>query len=91
MSVFSEVVPKERAYHKIMDHLLSHFEKQGEFDSASFGEKLPQELVPTYDTCFLVTLPHFLDEEHAFEEVHKTARQLRRIYIQKKLNCLQQR
>jgi DNA primase len=82
MEVLAEVMPKERAYHKVMDHLLSHFERQDGFDGNSFGERLPKELVTTYDTCFLVTLPQFLDEEHALEEIRKTARNLRKIYIQ---------
>jgi DNA primase len=88
MKVLSEVMPKERAYHKIMDHLLSHFDNHTSFDSNTFGDGLPKELVPTYDTCFLVSLPHFSDEEHALEDVHKTARQLKKIYIQKKLKAL---
>ena len=88
MHVLMEVMPKERAYHKIMDHLLSHFENQTTFDGNTFGNDLPKELVPTYDTCFLVTLPSFSDEQHAEEEVRKTADNLKRIYIQKKLKTL---
>ena len=88
MEVLSEVMPKERAYHKIMDHLLSHFQRQEGFDSNSFGNGLPQELVSIYDTSFLVALPHFLDEEHAEEEVKKTSQQLKRLYIQKMLKEL---
>ncbi len=88
MSVFSEVLPKERAYHKIMDHLLSHFENHTTFDGNTFGNGLPKELVPTYDTCFLVALPQFSDETHAQEEIGKTAQLLKRIYIQKKLKML---
>ncbi|HVA97105.1 MAG TPA: hypothetical protein VND99_05615, partial [Candidatus Acidoferrales bacterium] len=88
MNILSEVMPKERAYHKVMDHLLSHFEHHADFNSDLFGNNLPKELVPTYDTCFLVTLPNFLDEEHAIEEVRKTAQQLKRIYIQKRLKAL---
>src|SRR5579862_4305016 len=67
MEVLSEVMPKERAYHKIMDHLLTHFQRQDSFDSADFGDGLPQELVSIYDTSFLVNLPHFTDEKHAQE------------------------
>src|SRR5205807_10379846 len=44
MHVLSEVMPKERAYHKIMDHLLSHFEHQTNFDGNIFGDGLPKEL-----------------------------------------------
>ncbi|HWY79927.1 MAG TPA: DNA primase [Candidatus Sulfotelmatobacter sp.] len=88
MSILSEVLPKERSYHKIMDHLLSHFVHQKTFDSNTFGSILPRELVPTYDTCFLISLPNFLDEAHALEEVHKTAQQLKKIYVQKKLKTL---
>jgi DNA primase len=88
MEVLSEVMPKERAYHKVMDHLLSHFKEQDSFDSNTFGDNLPKELAPTYDTCFLVSIPHFFDETHALEEIRKTARQLKRIYIQKTLKTL---
>ncbi|HSX09281.1 MAG TPA: DNA primase [Candidatus Saccharimonadales bacterium] len=88
MEVLSDVMPKERAYHKIMDHLLSHFEKNMQFDGNSFGNNLPKELLPTYDTCFLVNLPTFVDEEHAFVEIRKIANQLKRIYIQQKLKAL---
>jgi DNA primase len=88
MQVLSEILPKDRAYHKIMDHLLSHFEKDSQFDGNTFGDNLPKELVPTYDTCFLVTLPTFIDEDHALVEVRKIATQLKRIYIQKKLKAL---
>jgi DNA primase len=88
MQVLAEVMPKERAYHKIMDHLLSHFQRQEGFDSNSFGDGLPQELVATYDTSFLVTLPHFLDDVHVEEEIKKTAQQLKRLYIQKLLKDL---
>jgi len=57
------------------------------FLTARFGKGLPQELCAAYDTCFLVTLPHFLDEEHAFEEVAKQPVS-QKIYIQKKLKSL---
>ena len=88
MGVLSEVMPKERAYHKIMDHLLRHFEHHEGFDSSIFGNTLPQELVPVYNTCFLVSLPHFTDEEHMWDEVRKTTQQLKKVYIQKKLKAL---
>jgi DNA primase len=90
MQVLSEVMPKERAYHRVMDHLLSHFENHSQFDGNAFGDDLPKELVPTYDTCFLVTLPTFVDENHAFDEIRKIAYQLKRTYIQKKLKTLAQ-
>jgi len=88
MEVLSEIMPKERAYHKIMDHLLTHFQKQEGFNSSVFGSDLPQELVSVYDTSFLVALPHFADEKHAEEEVKKIAGQLKRLYIQKRLKNL---
>ena len=88
MNVLSEVLPKERAYHKIMDHLLSHFERHENFDGNIFGDGLPKELVPVYDTCFLVSLPTFPDDEHAFNEIRKIATQIKKVYIQKKLKSL---
>jgi DNA primase len=88
MEILSEILPKERAYHKIMDHLLTHFERQDGFDSTVFGDALPQELVSIYDTSFLVALPHFADDKHAQEEIKKIALQLKRLYIQKKMKDL---
>ncbi len=88
MQILSEVMPKERAYHKIMDHLLRHFEKNPTLDKNAFGNDLPTELVPSYNTCFLLTLPQFTDPKQAEEEITKTAQQLKRIYIQQKLRTL---
>ena len=88
MQILSDIMPKDRAYHKIMDHLLNHFEKHDHFDSNTFGNSLPTELVSTFDTGFLVSLPQFIDEKHEEEELQKVAYQLRRIYIQKKLKVL---
>ncbi|MGH7204061.1 MAG: DNA primase [Candidatus Levyibacteriota bacterium] len=88
MKVLSDIMPKDRAYHKIIDHLLGHFEKDSQFDSSSFADGLPKELVPSYDTGFLLSLPQFVDEKHAVEEITKTAKQLKRIYIQKRLKEL---
>lgn len=88
MKVLSDIMPKDRAYHKIVDHLLDHFENNSQFNSSSFGDGLPKELAPSYDTGFLLTLPNFIDEKHAREELMKTAQQLKRIYIQKKLREL---
>lgn len=90
MTVLSDIMPKDRAYHKIIDHLLEHFGSQAEFNSVSFGNGLPKELLPSYDTGFLLSLPTFSDEKHAKEEIVKTAQQLKRIYIQKKLRELSQ-
>jgi DNA primase len=88
MDILAEVMPKERAYHKIMDHLLSHFERHENLDTHIFGNGLPKELVPTFDTGFLVALPQFLDEKQALEEVRKTSLQLKRLYIQRRLKIL---
>jgi DNA primase len=88
MEILSDVMPKDRAYHKIMDHLLSHFEKQDHLDGKNFSTSLPKELVTTFDTGFLVSLPQFLDEKQEEAELQKISYQLRRIYIQKRLKEL---
>jgi DNA primase len=88
MQILSDIMPKDHAYHKIMDHLLSHFERYDHFDGNNFGNSLPKELIATFDTGFLVSLPQFVDEKHEEEELQKVAKQLRRIYIQKKLKAL---
>jgi DNA primase len=88
MHVLADILPKERSYHKIMDHLLRHFQKESSFNGGSFGDTLPKELTMNYDTCFLLELPQFLNEKKVEEEITNTALQLRRIYIQKRLKDL---
>jgi DNA primase len=90
ISILSDSMTRDRAYHKIMDHLLIHFETVDQFDGKSFVLGLPSELVPTFDTSALFPLPEFDSEEKLLSEVEKTAQKLKTIYIQEKMKKLAQ-
>jgi len=86
--ILSDSMSKDRAYHKIMDHLLGHFETTDSFDGKKFADGLPKELVSAYDTSLLFPLPIFDDEEKLLVEVEKAAQKLKIIYIQDKMKKL---
>ena len=90
LKVFSGIMPKDKAYHKIMDHLLEHLEQTSEFNSVAFAGTLPKELVPQFDTGFLLALPSFSDPKQIAIEVTQTAQQLKKIFIHKRLKELSQ-
>lgn len=46
---------------------------------------LPQELLPTFDTCFLLPLPAFADEAKWDGEITKTAEELFVLYLKDKI------
>ena len=88
VEILSGSMTRDRAYHKIMDHLLMHFEKQDHFDGAKFADKLPKELIQAFDTSSLFPLPEFADNDKLLIEIEKIASQLKRIYLQEKMQKL---
>ncbi len=94
VAILSESMSRERAYQKILSHLLeSPFVKTSEdkhFDHKEFGDSLPEELVPSYNTSLLFPLPLFEDQKKLLAEVEQTAANLKRFYLQKKLKDLGQ-
>ena len=88
ISILSDSMTRDRAYHKIMDHLLTHFETSEQFDGKNFALSLPNELISTFDTSALFPLPDFESEEKLLSEVEKTSQKLKVIYIQDKMKKL---
>lgn len=88
IQILSESMSKERAYHKIMDHLLQHFDRTDGFNSKAFGDGLPKELLENYEKSLLFPLPAFENEDKLLTEVEKTAQKLRTMYIQQHLKKL---
>lgn len=88
VAILSDTLSKDRASQKIMFYLLKYVETASVFDGKKFGESLPQELIPTYDTAFLFPLPELQDEQHEFAEVEKLAKKLRFTYLQVRLKKL---
>jgi DNA primase len=88
VEILSDSMSRDRAYHKIMDHLLTHFEKNDQLDGEKFAGRLPKELISAFDTSVLFPLPVFESSEKIITEVEKTAQKLKTIYIQEKLKKL---
>lgn len=88
ISILSNSMSRERAYHKIMDHLLLHFKKTDDFDGKVFADGLPRELLPAFDTSILFPLPVFDSEEKLIAEVEKAANKLKYAYIHEKMKKL---
>lgn len=82
--ILADVLPLERAHQKILQRLFA----SPDFSSQSFANNLPKELVETYDTCALLPLPQFIDEQKVLNEVENTAQKLKVIYIQQKMRKL---
>lgn len=95
IGVLSDSISRDRAYHKIMDRLLTHFESSPKplsfkgddekFDSKMFAKGLPEELVPAFDTSALFPLPVFESEEKLLTEVEKAARKLKIVYVHEQM------
>jgi DNA primase len=88
IAILSDSMSRERAYHKIMDHLLLHFKKTDDFDGKLFADGLPKELLPAFDTSVLFPLPVFDSEEKLIAEVEKAANKLKYAYIHEKMKKL---
>lgn len=85
--VLSDCMAKERAYQKIISHLLDHFAEHETFDHKKFADKLPSELHDAFNTTLLFPLPELVEEKHN-KEVEKVAGQLRTVYLKDKLKGL---
>ncbi len=89
-SILSGSLPKENSYQKILYQLRSHFANSDVFNSKTFGDSLPKELIVSYDTSLLFPLSVFQNDQKLLEEVEKTAKKLHVIYIQQKMKKLAQ-
>lgn len=85
IAILADSLSKERAYQKILHHLLDHFINVDSFDGKKFIHSLPMELVASFDTSLLYPLPHFEDAHKLLSEVEKIATKLKTIYIHQKM------
>jgi len=73
------------SYQKIINHLLSFFKKNGKFESRNFLNILPKELTMSFDAAYLFPMPSFDDDERYEREIEKVARELRVLFLRKKI------
>lgn len=81
------VFTQERAYQKLLMYLQSS-PLDGTFSTEGFGNSLPKELVPRYDTSLLMPLPPFSEDKHYNEEIKTITKKLKILYIQRRLKEL---
>lgn len=89
-SHLSQFLSHERAYQKLITHMLTYFQKHEAFDAKLFGTYLPNELVSVYDNALLFPLPPSMDQEKQLEEIEKAAQRLKELYIRKRIKELSQ-
>ena len=88
ISLLSVSVVKEKAYQKILEHLLDYFKKHASFDEKVFSGTLPSELAFTYNKGVLFPLPPFSNDEQFLREIEKVARQLRDLYLRTQIKLV---
>jgi DNA primase len=88
VSIMSEALGKERAYQKILHHLLTYFETTEAFNSQHFGNSLPTELATAYDKSLLFPLSSSINTESRMKEVVKIATHLKEMYLKERIKFL---
>jgi hypothetical protein len=86
--LLSPSLSKEKAYQKILSHLLEYFKTTEDFDHQAFSQKLPDELLHSYNKSMLFPLPPLKEKDQYIHEVEKVARQLRDLYLRERLKVV---
>lgn len=76
------------AFQKILDILFTFTVDQPSFNAKVFAEKLPPELSAAFDTCFLLPLPKFSDEEHYKTEIQKVTEELYGLFVHEQIKIM---
>ncbi len=86
--LLTEIMPKERAFQKLLYALFDWFSQLEEKNMTQFVSTLPKEFLEAYDTCLLLPLPMFEDEQKLLSEATRSALQLKELYIKQKIKTL---
>jgi len=86
--LLSPTLSKEKAYQKILTHLLEYFKNREEFNHQDFSMLLPEELLHSYNKSTLFPLPPLKDKDQYLNEVEKVAKQLRDLYLRDRLKVV---
>ncbi|HXS15429.1 MAG TPA: hypothetical protein VN711_04830, partial [Candidatus Saccharimonadales bacterium] len=76
------------SYQKIIHFLQKYCESHSDCSGKDILPSLPQELLPAFDTCFLLPLPQFESDELGTEEAKKIADQLYALFIREEIKRL---
>ena len=78
------------SYEKVLVLLRNYATKERAFVSKEFLATLPEELIPVFDTCFLLPLPTFQNDDYFKQEVKKAADELLNLGIKREIKHLTQ-
>ncbi|HSD98364.1 MAG TPA: DNA primase [Patescibacteria group bacterium] len=70
---------------KVASHIQEFIKTHPQDMAKSAVAGMPQELLQSFDTCFLLPLPSFTDEDSWQEELQKTTKELQTLYIREKM------
>ncbi len=79
---------KNPSYQKILLHLQKYCQTHPQCLGKDALIGLPEELIPSFDTCFLLPLPQFESDEKWTLEAKKTAEELYVLYIREQIKSL---
>jgi len=79
------------SYQKIMEFMTQVLKKEGKVDGKKISNGLPNELLKSFDSCYLFPLPGFNNEEKYFDELEKMAYELFEIDIKDKRKEISQK
>ena len=83
--ILSDYIFELPSYQKIFENLPNFLKKYNKFESRLFSEFIPKEIIPIFDTSFLLPIPKFENEESLEEEMKKVSRELRFLFIKSKI------
>ncbi len=76
------------AYKKVFDYLTGYCKVTSIFDPKKFASSLPPELLLAFDTCYLLPLPKFQDEDMYRREIIKSVKDLQTLILRKKIKII---
>jgi DNA primase len=79
----NEIVFSLSSHQELWNFLISL--KDTKFDKKTLGQKVPEELVSTFDRCLLFPLPPLPDEKAYLSEVEKVATEIRLLELKSKI------
>lgn len=84
-NILSDYKFESPAFKKIYDLIEKSFIQKKSLTIDEIIKSLPDELVPVFDTCFLLPIPKFENNEKYFEEVLKMAKETKILFIKSKI------
>ena len=82
---------KNLSFGKILLALFDYSEKENTFDNKKFGNFLSDELIKSFDFCYIYPLPKFPKEEKYKEEVKKVISELLTLFVKERINLLSEK